>query len=99
MKHSDAIKRFGYEASAASDNLRYIARRLFIVSGHRSVILRLLRKIDRIYKIYRIDLLHPNPVNLVNPVYFHCFWTSQCDLLNYCRLAISAARTDKRLTN
>jgi len=38
MKHSDVIKRFGYQASAALDNLRYIARRLFIVSGHRSVI-------------------------------------------------------------
>jgi hypothetical protein len=27
-------------------------------------------KIDRIYKIYRIDFLPPHPVNLVNPVYF-----------------------------
>jgi hypothetical protein len=27
-------------------------------------------KIDRIYKIYRIDFLPPHPVNLVNPVHF-----------------------------
>src|SRR5262245_7414741 len=33
MKRSVVIKRLGYEASAALDNLRYIARRLFIVSG------------------------------------------------------------------
>ena len=38
--------------------------------------------IDRIYKIYRIDSLPTHPVNLVNPVYFHCFRTSQRDLLN-----------------
>jgi len=38
-------------------------------------------KIDRIYKIYRIDFLSPHPVNLVNPVYFHGFWTPQRDLL------------------
>src|SRR5262245_11189093 len=35
MKRSVVIKRLGYEASAALDNLRYIARRLFIVSGRR----------------------------------------------------------------
>src|SRR5262245_15017670 len=36
MKRSVVIKRLGYEASAGprtEDNLRYIARRLFIVSG------------------------------------------------------------------
>ena len=33
MKRSVVIERLGYEASAALDNLRYIARRLFIVSG------------------------------------------------------------------
>jgi hypothetical protein len=27
-------------------------------------------KIDKVYKIYRIDFLPPHPVNLVNPVYF-----------------------------
>jgi hypothetical protein len=27
-------------------------------------------KIDRIYKIYRMDSLPPDPVNLVNPIYF-----------------------------
>jgi hypothetical protein len=38
MKRSAVIKRLGYEASAAFDNLRYIARRLFIVSGHLNAI-------------------------------------------------------------
>src|SRR5262245_13420217 len=38
------------------------------------------QKIDRLYKIYRIDLLPPHPVNLVNPVYFHCFWASPLDV-------------------
>jgi len=36
MKRSVVIKRLGYEASAALDNLRHIARRLFIVSGCRN---------------------------------------------------------------
>jgi hypothetical protein len=49
------------------------------------------RKIDRIYKINKIDLLPPNLVNPVNPVYFHFFWMSRRDLPNSCRLAISAA--------
>src|SRR5215510_14833044 len=38
MKRSVVIKRLGYEASAALDNLRYIPRRLFIVSGHLNAI-------------------------------------------------------------
>ena len=35
MKRSVVIKRLGNQASAALDNLRYRARRLFIVSGRR----------------------------------------------------------------
>jgi len=34
------------------------------------------RKIDRIYKIYRMRGKKINPVNLVNPVYFHRFMAS-----------------------
>src|SRR5215510_771258 len=37
MKRSVVIKRLGYEASAALDNLRHIARRVFIFSGSRSL--------------------------------------------------------------
>jgi hypothetical protein len=38
------------------------------------------QKIDRIYKIYRIDFLPPHLVNLVNPVYFLRFRALQRDI-------------------
>jgi hypothetical protein len=38
MSRSVTIKRLDDEASAALDNLRYISRRLFIVSGRRNAI-------------------------------------------------------------
>jgi len=40
------------------------------------------QEIDRINKINRIDFFPPYLVNLVNPVYFYCFWTSQRDMPN-----------------
>jgi hypothetical protein len=43
MKRIVVIKRLDYEASAALDNLRYIARRIFIVLVRRNATSKLLR--------------------------------------------------------
>jgi hypothetical protein len=72
LKPLGAIKRLGYEASTGwttystslADFHNFRAARRDMKAP---------LEIDRIYKIYRIDFLPPHPVNLVNPVYFHCF--------------------------
>src|SRR5215813_3594895 len=62
MKRSVVIKRLGYKASAALDNLRYIARRLFSVSGSRSLRHeRLLRKCPTSFHLVEGLVSRPQP--------------------------------------
>src|SRR5262249_16066851 len=55
---------------------------LFILSGRRVATCKTPHKIHSIYNIYRIYFLPPHLVNLVNPLYFLCFWTWRRDILN-----------------